>query len=190
MITGVNVFPGTACHCEPDVGLPEVWDLALHLQTKTSRPQWDGRKDSRGTTQVSRTRRLRLAGRFVLTNISLPRNAGIAVWTTKRDTFFTRTAQEGTSTDFGRVQLSAAWLSHISGGFCQSTFLCHSLYLIDVIISKMIDVSSPNYGWAVTPFQIASSAWRAVRLRSVHADRMAWLSSKSVIPYVRCSRSG
>lgn len=35
--------------------------------------------DSRGTTQISRTRRLRLAGRFALTNISLPCNAGIAV---------------------------------------------------------------------------------------------------------------
>ena len=38
--------------------------------------------NSRGTTQVSRTRRLRLAGRFVPTNISLPCNAGIAVRTT------------------------------------------------------------------------------------------------------------
>ena len=39
-------------------------------------------EDSRGTTQVSRTRRLRLAGRSVLTIISLPCNAGIAVRTT------------------------------------------------------------------------------------------------------------
>ena len=45
-----------------------------------------------------------------LTNISLPCNAGIAVQTTKRDlinTFFTFTAQEGTSTDFGRVPPAA-----------------------------------------------------------------------------------
>jgi hypothetical protein len=82
---------------------------------------------------------------FALTNISLPGNAGIADRTTKRVTFFTFTAREGTSTDFGRVQLSASlWELHISGGFCQSTFLCHSLYLINVIIPKIIPVSSPD----------------------------------------------
>ena len=37
--------------------------------------------DSRGTTQIPRTNRIRLAEHFVLTNISLPYNAGIAVWT-------------------------------------------------------------------------------------------------------------
>ena len=47
------------------------------------------------------------AGHLVLTNISLPCNAGIAVRTTKRETFFTVTAREGTSTDFGRVPFSA-----------------------------------------------------------------------------------
>jgi len=69
----------------------------------------------------------------VLTNISLPCNAGIADRTTWSSEIlsrftFTRTAREGTSTDFGRVQLSADLL-HISGGFCQFTFLCHSLWL-------------------------------------------------------------
>jgi hypothetical protein len=45
---------------------------------------------------------------FVLTTISLPHNAGIAVRTTLQFALrFTRTAQEGTSTDFGRVHLSA-----------------------------------------------------------------------------------
>ena len=121
------------------------------------------------------------AGHSALTNISLPCNAGIAVRTTKRETFFTVTAREGTSTDFGRVQLSAKVL-HISGGFCQSTFLCHSLYWIAVIISQMLRLSSPAYGSVVTLRQTASNAWSAVRLRTVHADCMAVSSSKSVIP--------
>ena len=129
------------------------------------------------------------AGHFALTNISLPCNAGIAVRTTKRVTFFTVTAREGTSTDFGRVQFSA-YVLHISGGFCQSTFLCHSLCWIAVIISQMACLSSPAHGCAVTAFQTASSACSAVRLRTVHADCMAFSSSKWVIPYVRCSRSG
>ena len=42
---------------------------------------------SRGTTQISRARPLRLAGHFVLTSISLPGNAGTAVRTTKRETY-------------------------------------------------------------------------------------------------------
>ena len=84
------------------------------------------------------------AGHFALTNISLPCNAGIAVRTTKRDTFFTVTAREGTSTDFGRVQLSAALL-HISGGFRQPTFLCHSLLFVKVIIFENKDVSRGGF---------------------------------------------
>ncbi len=76
----------------------------------------------------------RFAGHFALTNISLPCNAGIAVRTTKRDTFFTVTAREGTSTDFGRVPLSAV-SRHISGGFCQSTFLCQCfIYMARLLI--------------------------------------------------------
>jgi len=46
---------------------------------------------------------------FAPTNIGFPRNAGIAVSTTQHDTetlhhVFTVTAQEGTSTGFGRAQ--------------------------------------------------------------------------------------
>jgi len=88
-------------------------------QTKTSRPQMGREEDSRGTTQVPRQK----AGRFVLTNISLPSNAGIAVWTTL---CFTQTAREGTSTGFGWMQLSA-FLLHFSVSFRQPTFLCHCL---------------------------------------------------------------
>jgi hypothetical protein len=49
-------------------------------------------------------------------------------------------AQEGTSTDFGRAQFSAISL-HISGGFRQFTFLCHSLCLIAVIICGIEEMS-------------------------------------------------
>ena len=133
------------------------------------------------------------AGHFVLTNISLPCNAGTAVQTTKRGpaTSFTFTAREGTSTDFGRVQLPARLRRlHLSGGFCQSTFLCHSLYLINAIIPRITPVSRPAQGWTVTLLQTASSVCKAVRFRIVQADFIAAVSSKSVIPYVRCSRSG
>jgi len=85
--------------------------------------------DSRGTTQVPRQK----AGHFVLTNISLPCNAGIAVRTTLH---FTQTAREGTSTDFGRVQFhrllctslaaSANLLSSVTAFFING-FACYAL---------------------------------------------------------------
>ena len=63
-------------------------------------------EDSRGTTQIAHFVR-----HLAPTNIGFPDNAGIAVRTTKHDTWnltpdtlFTRTAREGTSTGFGRVQ--------------------------------------------------------------------------------------
>ena len=55
------------------------------LQTKTSRPQMGREEDSRGTTQVDRIRHLRLAVRFVLTNISLSCNVEITVQTTRKN---------------------------------------------------------------------------------------------------------
>src|SRR3990170_1296115 len=71
---------------------------------------------------------------FVPTNIGLSYNVEKTAQTTKRgtwnmtpDTLFTCTAREGTSTGFGRVQLSASSTLHISGGLCRSTFLCHCL---------------------------------------------------------------
>ncbi len=47
-------------------------------ENKTSRPQWDGRKDSRGTTQIPR----RMARLFALTNISVSYNVEITIRTT------------------------------------------------------------------------------------------------------------
>ena len=72
----------------------------------------------------------------------LPNNAGITFQTTNVQTcnVLTRKAQEGTSTGFCRAQLSANLL-RISGGFCQFTFLCHSLCLINVIICKNEEMS-------------------------------------------------
>ncbi|MEN9564324.1 MAG: hypothetical protein RIR73_2568 [Chloroflexota bacterium] len=49
---------------------------------KNSRPLWDGRKFTRGTTQIDPPLRIH----FVPTNIDFPNNAGIAARTTKRDT--------------------------------------------------------------------------------------------------------
>ncbi len=70
---------------------------------------------------------------LALTNISLPCNAGTASCTTDVQRLtcnvFTHEAREGTSTGFGRMGLSAL-ASHLSGGFLQSTFLCHCLYSI------------------------------------------------------------
>jgi hypothetical protein len=43
----------------------------------------------------------------LLTNISFSVNVEKTAQTTKRDTLFTFAAREGTSTDFGRVELSA-----------------------------------------------------------------------------------
>jgi hypothetical protein len=55
--------------------------------TNKNLPSTMGREeDSRGTTQIS-TRRLRLKAHFAPTNIGFPHNAGIAVQTTKRDTW-------------------------------------------------------------------------------------------------------
>ena len=85
---------------------------------------------SRGTTQVNRPSSSLRMIHFALTNISLPDNAGIAPCTTDvqrlRCNAFTQEAQEGTSTGFRRMRLSAL-LPQISGGFRQSTFLCHCL---------------------------------------------------------------
>ena len=92
---------------------------------------------SRGTTQIHR------ASDALCANIHwLPNNAGITFQTTDVQTcnVLTRKAQEGTSTGFCRAQLSANLL-RISGGFCQSTFLCHSLCLINVIICKNEEMS-------------------------------------------------
>jgi hypothetical protein len=51
--------------------------VSLFDKTKTSRPQWDGRKDSRGTTQISR----RFGRTLELTNISLSYNVEITFQT-------------------------------------------------------------------------------------------------------------
>lgn len=116
-----------------------------HNTNKNSRPQWDGRKFTRGTTQIHLPSTTLRTMHFVPTNIGFPDNAGIAVRTTKHDTWnltpdtlFTRTAREGTSTAFGRVQfhqlpctsLAASvsllssvtalmWLLSAESGFCQ-----------------------------------------------------------------------
>ncbi len=58
-------------------------------KTKTSRPQWDGRKNSRGTTQIHHPERSRRTVHLVLTNISLSYNVEITFRTTNvtPDTF-------------------------------------------------------------------------------------------------------
>ncbi len=84
----------------------------------------------------------------MLTIISLSDNVEKTARTTRGARWhlalpFTRTAQEGTSTGFVRVQLSAVLL-YLSGGFHQPTFLCHSLYLLSVIISELGCMSRPS----------------------------------------------
>ena len=93
--------------------------------------------DSRGTTQVSR----QAAGRFVLTNISLPNNAGIAVRTICRARYYLALrSHERLKRELQLISVecnSIAYL-HISGGFCQPTFLCHCLYIFWLCRSKLL----------------------------------------------------
>ena len=106
------------------VSVSRRWTLCKHKQ-KTSHPLWDERRYKhpavppkirhqsfafrspcrfgQGTSRSATSRRS-----LLLTNISLPVNVGKTAQTTKRNTSFTFAAREGTSTDFGRVQLSAA----------------------------------------------------------------------------------
>ena len=91
-----------------------------------------GREHSRGTTQVSYTRRLRLVTLFVLYNVKK------TVCTTQYSEIyfatFTQTAQEGTSTDFCRVQFhqllctslatSASLLSSVTAFLLIAVIIC------------------------------------------------------------------
>ena len=86
--------------------------------------------NSRGTTHIH-CACVRKTMHFVPTNISLSYNVQMTVQTICLATIycvptFTCTAQEGTSTGFWRIRLSAL-LSHLSDDFHQSTFLCHCL---------------------------------------------------------------
>ena len=66
--------------------------------------------------------------RFSPTIIGFPYNAGIAVYTTN---VMTRLHINGSRGNFNRFQSGAIspLALRVSGGFCQSTFLCHCLWI-------------------------------------------------------------
>ena len=81
---------------------------------------------------------------FVLTIISLPGNVGTTVRTT--NVTLDTSSHERLKRELQLISVECsfqhAWGElHISGGFCQPTFLCHSLYLVSVIIFENEEVS-------------------------------------------------
>ena len=84
--------------------------------TNKNLPSTMGREeDSRGTTQIHYPSIAFWTTHFAPTIIGCPVNAGIAVQTT-RDSF-TRTAREGTSTDFRRVQFHRLLCTSLAASF-------------------------------------------------------------------------
>ena len=112
------------------------YQISVFNKQKPPVHKWDGRE-----IPVVPPKLTTIVIHFVPTNISLPCNAGTASCTTYVQCLtcnvFTQEAQEGTSTGFGRMGLSAI-LSHLSGGFRQPTFLCHCLYLIGLACCALL----------------------------------------------------